>query len=153
MDLLIVAHVVGRVHHWFTRTFLCALSHVAQHSGELVVKTRQWTTQQILRQASTFCRTVQRCYAFDLQLIYQALRSLFVLRYLTPEARRRVPLLKEYIAGTAADSPRGKHHPKPSSPTQPASRFKWEDLECSHCHVGLRTHLIVQFIMLSIAYI
>jgi hypothetical protein len=153
MNPLIVVHVADRVHHWYIRTLLCAFIHVVQHSGELVAKTRQCTTQQTLSHASRCCRTVQSCYAFDQPIISRSLLSLFIPRYLMPAARRRVPLLKECIAGTAAGSPRGTCHSELSSPTQLGPRFKWEHFECSHCHVCRPTLFVVQLTIPPIAYI
>lgn len=67
--------------------------------------------------------------------------------------RHRVLLLKESIARTAVGSLQGTHFLEPYFPTEAGPRFKWEDYECSHCHVGCPKQLIVQLTVSPIAHL
>jgi hypothetical protein len=99
------------------------------------------------------CPTAQSCYAFNRRIISRFLRTLLFRHYSALTPRRPVLLLRECIAGFAVGSLQGIHHSEPSFPTDVGPRFKWENYECSSCHVGFPTLPFVQLIISPIAYL
>ncbi len=126
--------VVGRVHHWYTRTAPFAFNQIAFCSA---AKSKQ---SQTLHRACKPCRTAQSCYAFNWRIISQWQGTLFIRHYPVMLPRHRVPLQRECTAGTAVGSLLGTRYLKRSFLTEAGPRYKWEDYECSHCHVGFPTY-------------
>jgi hypothetical protein len=115
-----------------------------------VARSKQiWT----LRHARKPCRTAQSCCAFNRRSISRFPRNLCVRHCSVMAPRHRVLLLKECIAGTVVGSLQGMHYSEPSFPTEAGPRYKWEDYECSHCHVGFPTRPFGQLTISPIAYL
>ena len=141
----IFVHVVDRVHRWYTRTLPSAFSHAALYSSG---RSKQ---SQTFRQRKP-CPTAQSCYAFNPRFI-RFPRTLFIRHYPVLTPRLRVLLLRECIAEFAVGSLQGIHYPEPSFPTEAGPRYKWENHECSHCHVGSPTLPFAQLTISPIAYL
>lgn len=99
------------------------------------------------------CRTAQSCYAFNRRIISRFPRTLCIRHRPVMAPRHRVLLLKECIARTVVGSLQGRHYSEPSFPTEAGPRYKWEDYECSNCHVGWPTEPFVQLTISLIAYL
>jgi len=99
------------------------------------------------------CPTAQSCYAFSRRIISRFPWTLLYRHHPVLTPRRRVLLLRECIAGIAVDSLQGMHYSEPSFPTEVGPRYKWENYECSNCHVGFPTLLFVQLTISPIAYL
>jgi hypothetical protein len=99
------------------------------------------------------CPTAQSCYAFNRRIISRFPRTLLFRHYPVLTPRRRVLLLRECIAGFAVGSLQGIHYSEPSFPTEIGPRYKWENYECSNCHVGFPTLPFVQLTISPIAYL
>jgi hypothetical protein len=99
------------------------------------------------------CPTAQSCYAFNRRIISRFLRTLLFHHHPVLTPRRRVLLLRECIAEIAVGSLQGIHYAEPSFPTEVGPRFKWEEYECSHCHVGFLTLPFLQLTISPIAYL
>jgi hypothetical protein len=145
-----IVQVVVLYHHWYIRTLPSVFAHVVLYSA---ARSKQSQTPRHARKPLRTGCTAQSCYAFSRRIISRFPRTRFFRHYPSMALRHRALLLKESIARTAVGSLQGTHFLEPYFPTEAGPRFKWEDYECSHCHVGCPTRFIARLTISSIAHL